>query len=91
MDMNKTTATKHVSSPQTDAPRAIREMAEKGAAQTKETYEKMSAATSEAADLMQASCSTALQGAQDYSNKFAKIEILRPGGGIQRNYHNANC
>ena len=50
MDMNKTTATKHVSSPQTDAPRAIREMAEKGAAQTNETYEKMSAATSEAAD-----------------------------------------
>jgi phasin len=72
MDMNKTTATKHVSSPQTDAPRAIREMAEKGAAQTKETYEKMSA-TSEAADLMKASCSTALQGAQDYSNKFLEF------------------
>jgi phasin len=73
MDMNKTTATKHVSSPQTDAPRAIREMAEKGAAQTKETYEKMSAATSEAADLMKASCSTAPQGAQDYSNKFLEF------------------
>ena len=73
MDMNKTTATKHASSPQTDAPRAIREMAEKGAAQTKETYEKMSAATSEAADLMKASCSTALQGAQDYSNKFLEF------------------
>ena len=33
----------------------------------------MSAATSEAADLMQASCSTALQGAQDYSNKFLEF------------------
>ena len=75
MDLNKTTATKHVSSPQTDAPRAIREMAEKGAAQTKETYEKMSAASTEAADLIKISSSTALKGLQDYNNKF--LEFVR--------------
>ena len=73
MDMNRTTATKPASSPRSDAPRAFNEMAEKGATQTKETYEKMSAATTEAADLIKTSCSTALQGAQDYSNKFLEF------------------
>ena len=66
MDMNKTTVTK----PQTDAPRAIREMTEKSATQTKETYEKMSAATGEVTDLIKASCSTALKGMQEYNDKF---------------------
>ena len=33
----------------------------------------MSAATAEAADLMKASCSTALNGARDYNNKFMEF------------------
>ena len=73
MDMNRTTATKP-SSPRSDAPRAFNEMAEKGATQTEENLpEKMSAATTEAADLIKSSCSTALQGVQDYSNKFLEF------------------
>ncbi|MGC2134223.1 MAG: phasin family protein [Xanthobacteraceae bacterium] len=48
-------------------------MTQKGAAQTKQTYERMSAATAEAADLMKASCSTALNGARDYNNKFMEF------------------
>ena len=73
MDMNKTTATKPTSPPRSDASRVFSEMAEKGTMQTKETYEKMSAATTETADLIKASCSTALQGVQDYSNKFLEF------------------
>jgi hypothetical protein len=48
MDMNtKTTGTK------TGAPKAFREMAEKGTTRANETYEKMSVASTEAADLIQ--------------------------------------
>ena len=73
MDMNKTTATKPTSTPRSDTSRAFSEMAEKGTTQTKETYEKMSAATTEIADLIKTSCSTALQGVQEYSNKFLEF------------------
>ena len=76
MDMNKTTVTK----PQTDAPRAIREMTEKSATQTKETYEKMSAATGEVTDLIKASCSTALKGMQEYNNKFMEFAHANTNG-----------
>ena len=37
----------------TDAPEQLREMAEKGAAQSKEVFERMSAAFGQAADVMQ--------------------------------------
>jgi hypothetical protein len=51
MDKNtETTAPKLASIPQTDAPQAFREMAEKGTTQAKETYEKMNAATTETAE-----------------------------------------
>jgi phasin len=74
MDKNtKTTATKPVSSPMTDAPQAFREMAEEGTTQAKEAYEKMSAATTEAADLIKNSYSTAFKGVQDYNNKFIEF------------------
>ena len=73
MDMNKTAATKSASPPRSDASRVFSEMAEKGTTQTKETYERMSAATTETADLIRSSCSTALQGVQDYSNKFLQF------------------
>ena len=74
MDKNtKTTATKPVSSPMTDAPQAFREVAEKGTTQAKEAYEKMSAATTEAADLIKNSYSIVIKGAQDYNEKFIEF------------------
>jgi phasin len=73
MDMNKTTTAKPAGFQKTSEPQAFSEMAQKGAAQTKQTYERMSAATTEAADLMKASCSTALKGARDYNNKFMEF------------------
>jgi phasin len=57
----------------TDAPEQFREMAEKGAAQTKEAIEKMSAASGQAADVMKNCYSTALKGAQDYNNKMIEF------------------
>ena len=74
MDKNtETTAPKLASIPQTDAPQAFREMAEKGTTQAKETYEKMNAATTEAADLIKNSYSTAVKGMQDYNNKIIEF------------------
>ena len=74
MDMNtETTATKPAGVPKKDAPQALREMAEKGTTQAKETYEKMNAATTEAADLIKNSYSTAVKGVQDYNNKFIEF------------------
>lgn len=60
----------------TNAPQALREVAEKGAAQAKENFEKMSAAAGEATHLMKDTYSTTLKGAHDYSAKvleFARI------------------
>jgi phasin len=68
-----TAAQKPAGSPMTGSPQAIREMAEKGTTQAKETYEKMSAATAEATDLIKNSCSTAVKGVQDYHNKLLEF------------------
>ena len=71
MDKNiETTAPKLASIPQTDAPQAFREMAEKGTTQAKETYEKINAATTETANFIKNSYSTAVKGMQDYNNKI---------------------
>jgi phasin len=56
-----------------NAPQAIREVAEKGAAQAKENFEKMSAAAGEATHLMKDTYSTTLKGAQDYSAKVLEF------------------
>jgi phasin len=66
MDTNKTTTAKPTGFQKTGESQAFSQMAQKGAAQ-------MSAATAEAADLMKASCSTALNGARDYNNKFMEF------------------
>ena len=66
MDTNKTTTAKPSGFQKTSESQAFSEMAQKGASQ-------MSAATAEAADLMKASCSTALNGARDYNNKFMEF------------------
>jgi phasin len=73
MDTNKTTTAKPSGFQKTSEMQAFSEMAQKGAAQSQQTYEKMSAATAEAAALMKASCSTALNGARDYNNKFMEF------------------
>ena len=57
----------------TDAPEQLREMAEKGAAQSKKVFEKMSAASGQAADAMQHCYSAAVKGMQDYNNKLLEI------------------
>jgi phasin len=57
----------------TDAPEQLREMAEKGVAQSKEVFEKMSAASGQAADVVQHCYSAAVKGMQDYNNKLLEI------------------
>jgi phasin len=59
--------------PKTATPQALRQFAENGAAQAKESYEKMSAATAEASNLIQTSCSTVAKGAMEYNAKLAEI------------------
>ena len=67
MDTNPKTKSK------TDAPEQFRDMAEKGATQSKEAFEKMSAATGQAADVMKNCYSTAVKGVQDYNNKLIEF------------------
>jgi phasin len=57
----------------TDTPEQFREMVEKGATQSKESFEKMSAASSQAADVMKNCYSAAIKGAQDYNNKVIEF------------------
>ena len=67
MDTNAKTKSK------IDAPGQFRDMAEMGAAQSKEVFEKMSAATGQAVDVMKNCCSTAFKGAQDYNSKLIEF------------------
>ena len=53
----------------TDAPEALRDLAEKGAAQTKENIQTMSAAADEATDVLKHSYARSVTGIQDYSTK----------------------
>ncbi len=58
------------------APQALRDVAEKGAAQVKENIDKMTAVAGEATHFMKDTYSTTVKGAQDYSAKvleFANI------------------
>ena len=57
----------------TDVPEQLREIAEKGAAQSKEAFEKMSAASGHAADAMQHCYSAAVKGVQEYNNKVIEF------------------
>jgi phasin len=59
--------------PRTATPQALRQFAENGAAQARESYEKMSAATAEASNLIQTSCTTAAKGAVEYNAKLIEI------------------
>ena len=56
-----------------DAPQALRDVAEKSTAQVKENFEKMSAAAGEATNLMKSTYATTFEGAQDYSTKVLEF------------------
>ena len=71
-------------SPSADAPQQLREMAETGAKQSKETLEKMSAATTDTAEMMTNCASTALKELQEYNSKLAEFtpdELMQSGNG----------
>jgi phasin len=57
----------------TEASEQFREIAEKGAAQSKKAFDTLSAATGQTADAMRNCCSNAVKGAQDYSNKVVEF------------------
>jgi phasin len=56
-----------------NAPQAMRDVAEKGAAQVKENLEKMTAAAGEATHLLKDTYSSTIKGAQDYSAKVLEF------------------
>jgi len=57
----------------TGAPQALRDLAEKSAAQAKENLEKMSAAAGETTDFLKQSYTTTVKGAQDYNTKVLEF------------------
>lgn len=61
--------------PKMEVPAALREFADKGVAQARNTYENAKAATEEATDLLKDTYNTAVKGATDYNLKV--IEIAR--------------
>jgi len=58
-----------------EVPTALRELADKGIAQARDTYENAKAATEEATDLLKDTYKTAAKGTTDYNLKV--IEIAR--------------
>ena len=61
--------------PKMEIPAALREIAEKGVTQAKETYEKMRSAAEEATDMIEDTYSTATKGVSDFGLKL--IEVAR--------------
>ena len=57
----------------TGAPEALRDLAEKSAAQAKENLETMSAAAGEATDLLKHGYATTVKGTQDYGTKVLEF------------------
>ena len=57
----------------TDAPEALRDLAEKSAAQAKENLETMKSAAGEATNLLKHSYSSTLKGTQAYSEKVLEF------------------
>jgi phasin len=77
-------ATHSAGAPKMEVPHAIREMADKGTAQAKESYEKMSAATADASTVIQDACSAAARGAMDCNAKV--IEFARANSNAAFDY-----
>jgi len=57
----------------TDAPEALRDLAQESAAQAKENLETMSAAAGEATDFLKHSFATTVKGTQDYNTKVLEF------------------
>jgi hypothetical protein len=57
----------------TGTPEALRDLAEKSAAQAKENLETMSAAAGEATDLLKHGYATTVKGTQDYGTKVLEF------------------
>ena len=71
----------------TDAPEALRDLAEKGAAQAKENLETMTAAAEQATDVLKHGYATTVKGTQDYGTKvleFTNANIKAAVGGLSR-------
>jgi phasin len=79
--------TKFSGAPKMEVPQAIREMADQGAAQAKQSFEKISAATADASKVMQSAFSTATQGAKDCNAKV--IEFARTNSNSAFDYLSA--
>ena len=67
-----------------EVPAAFREFAEKGVAQTKDTYEKMKAAAEQATEVLETVYSTASKGSTEYGQKA--IEIARTNANAHFDY-----
>lgn len=70
----------------TGTPQALREMAEKGAAQVKASYDKMSAATAEMSGVLKNAGATAAQGFKDSNAKV--LEFARANSNASFDYAN---
>jgi phasin len=66
-----------------NAPQALRDVAEKGAAQAKETFEKISAAAGEATHVMKDTYATSLKGAHDYSAKVLEFAHINTNSAFE--------
>src|SRR5689334_24309418 len=94
--MNTNPKTTPTRSPSPDAPQQLRDMAETGAKQSKETFDKISVATTEAAEMMTNCASTALKGMQEYNSKLAEftqantkssVEFVQSLAGVRSEEH----
>lgn len=90
--LNTKNTTKTAGAAQTDAMQKLRETAENGSAQVKQSIEKMTAASIETTSALKNSCSTALLGTQNYnlkiiefaqSNSQAALEFMQKLPGVK--------
>ncbi len=84
---NTSAGTKSAGAAKAGSPQAVREMADKGAAQAKASYDKMSAATAEASGVLKVAGETAVQGLKDSNAKV--IEFARTNSNAAFDYANA--
>ena len=84
---NTSAGTKSAGAAKVGSPQALREMADKGAAQAKASYDKMSAATAEASGVLKIAGETAAQGFKDSHAKV--IEFARANSNAAFDFANA--
>src|SRR6516162_5048866 len=68
----------------TNAPEALRDLAQQSAAQTKENLETMSAAAEEATDFLKHSFATTVKGTQDYNTKVLEFTNANIKAGVEQ-------